>query len=252
MGLLVRDPQRNRTNWVRNDPTVMSVMEHLEDLRRALVIVIAAWLVCSVAAWFFTVDMLRFITHRAALAGPLVGIQPTEMFMVRFKVAIAAGTLVGSPVIFWQLWWFVSPMLRIRQRRATLALIGATVFFFLLGVAVCFFALPLIMHVLTGFAPAGVMQYVPRANDFLGFLLGLCVAFGLVFELPVVLWLLGMMGIVSSGWLWKNRLYWILGLGLLANFMTPGGDPLITPLVVFVPLLIFYLGTTLLLRLSGR
>ena len=251
MGLLLRDPQRNRTSWVRNDPTTMSVMEHLEDLRRALIIVIVAWLVSSVVAWFFTVDMLRFITHRAGL-GSLVSLQPTEMFMVRFKIALAAGTLVASPVIFWQLWWFVSPVLRIRQRRATLVLIAATVFFFLLGVAVCFFALPLIMHVLTGFAPSGIMQYVPRANDFLGFLLGLCVAFGVVFELPVVLWTLGMLGIISSAWLWKNRLYWILGLGLVANFMTPGGDPLITPLVVFVPLLIFYLGSMLLLKLSGK
>jgi Sec-independent protein secretion pathway component TatC len=66
-----------------------------------------------------------------------------------------------------------------------------------------------------------------------------------------VLWTLGMLRIISSRWLWKQRLYWIIGLGLLANIMTPGGDPL-TPLLVFVPLIIFYLGTTLLLRISGR
>jgi Sec-independent protein secretion pathway component TatC len=68
----------------------------------------------------------------------------------------------------------------------------------------------------------------------------------------VVLWTLGMMGVISSAWLWSNRFYWVTGLGLLANFMTPGGDPLVTPLVVFVPLISFYLGVTLLLRLSGR
>ena len=61
-----------------------------------------------------------------------------------------------------------------------------------------------------------------------------------------------MLGVISSGWLWANRFYWVSGLGLLANFMTPGGDPLVTPLIVFVPLLSFYLGVTLLLRLTGR
>jgi sec-independent protein translocase protein TatC len=95
------------------------------------------------------------------------------------------------------------------------------------------------------------MQFLPNASDFLSFLLGLCIAFGLVFELPVVLWTLGMLGIISSGWLWSNRLYWVLGLGLLANIMTPGGDPL-TPLVVFVPLIFFYGGSMLLLKISGR
>jgi Sec-independent protein secretion pathway component TatC len=60
-----------------------------------------------------------------------------------------------------------------------------------------------------------------------------------------------MLRIISSRWLWKNRLYWMLGLGLLSNLMTPGADPL-TPLIVFVPLIVFYLGATLLLRIAGR
>lgn len=73
-----------------------------------------------------------------------------------------------------------------------------------------------------------------------------------MFQLPVVLWTLGLLGVISSGWLWRNGFYWVSGLGLLANLMTPGGDPLVTPMVVFVPLLVFYLGATLLLRLTGR
>ena len=60
------------------------------------------------------------------------------------------------------------------------------------------------------------------------------------------------LGVISFGWLWRNRFYWVSGPGLLANFMMPGGDPLVTPVVVFVPLLAFYLGSRLLLKLSGR
>ena len=71
------------------------------------------------------------------------------------------------------------------------------------------------------------------------------------FELPVVLYTLGMLRIISSRWLYRHRFYWMVGLGLLANFMTPGADPL-TPLLVLVPLLIFWEATALLLKLTGR
>ncbi|MGH7921844.1 MAG: twin-arginine translocase subunit TatC, partial [Candidatus Dormibacteraceae bacterium] len=94
-------------------------------------------------------------------------------------------------------------------------------------------------------------QYLPNGSDFLSFLLAISIAFGIVFELPVVLWTLGMMRIISSRWLWQKRLWWIVGLGLVANVMTPGVDP-ITPLIVFVPLIVFYLGSIVVLKLSGR
>jgi len=77
------------------------------------------------------------------------------------------------------------------------------------------------------------------------------IGFGLVFELPVVLFMLGIVGIVKSRWLYKNRPWWFIALALLANFMTPGVDPL-TPLIMFVPLYVFYESTALILKLSGR
>jgi sec-independent protein translocase protein TatC len=77
------------------------------------------------------------------------------------------------------------------------------------------------------------------------------IGFGIVFELPVVLFVLGMLRIISSRWLYKNRPYFFLGLGILANFLTPGVDP-VTPLIMFIPLYIFYEGTALLLKLLRR
>lgn len=228
----------------------MSVVEHLEALRRGLIISAIAWAAASVVAWFFTVEILQFLQHRAGV-GAFQYLGPTGAFMLRFKIALFAGTFLASPVIIWQAWWFVSPGLHVHEKRVVLPMILATSFFFVLGVGFCFYSLPLILHVLNGFAPSGVLNYLPVGDDFIGFLLGLCIAFGIVFELPVILWTLGMLRIISSAWLWKNRLYWILGLGLLSNLMTPGADPL-TPLIVFVPLVMFWGGTTLLLRLTGR
>jgi sec-independent protein translocase protein TatC len=252
MALLIRGPRVGRRGPARDAAATMSIIEHLEDLRRALIIASIAWVACVAVSWFFTDHILGFIKDRAGLHHGLVYLQPTGAFMVRFEIALFAGTVVAAPIIFWQLWWFVSPGLHTNEKRVVLPLIGATTFFFGLGVALCFYALPLVVSVLSGFAPDGVLQFLPSADEFLGFLLGLCIAFGLVFELPVVLWILGLLGIVSSGWLWKNRLYWVAGLGLLANFMTPGGDPLVTPLVVYIPLMLFYGGTMLLLKITGR
>ena len=248
MGLLTRGPRKHAQVTV--DDTRMSVIEHLEALRRGLIISAIAWVLASIVAWFFTVEILQFLEHRAGV-GTFTYLGPTGAFMLRFKIALFAGTFFASPIIIWQAWWFVSPGLHMHEKRVVLPMILATSFFFVLGVGFCFYSLPLILHVLNGFAPAGVLNYLPIGDEFIGFLLGLCIAFGVVFELPVILWTLGMLRIISSRWLWKNRLYWILGLGLLSNLMTPGADPL-TPLIVFVPLVAFWGGVTLLLRFTGR
>jgi sec-independent protein translocase protein TatC len=77
------------------------------------------------------------------------------------------------------------------------------------------------------------------------------IGFGLVFELPVVIVVLGLLRIINSKWLYKNRPWWFIALALVANFLTPGVDPL-TPLIMFVPLYIFYEASALILKISGR
>ena len=138
MGLLVRPAAKTRSR-----AGTMSIIEHLEDLRRALAISAGAWVLCTIAAWFFSVELLRFIVLRAGLPHGLVYLDPTGGFMVRLEIAMAAGTLLASPALFWQLWWFISPGLHRHERRVVLPLIGATTFFFLLGVALSFYALRL-------------------------------------------------------------------------------------------------------------
>jgi len=88
-------------------------------------------------------------------------------------------------------------------------------------------------------------------SQFVSFVLLMVIGFGLVFELPVVLFVLGMLRVISSRWLHKTRPYWFLGLGILANFLTPGVDPL-TPLIMFIPLYLFYEATALVLKLVRR
>lgn len=230
----------------------MSIIEHLEVLRRVLIVVIAAWAVTTIAAWFFSPSIYAFVVHRANLpGGKVVCLTPTCLFFIQLKVALYTGFAIASPVLLQQAWSFVSPGLYLNERRLFGPLVFASVFFFALGMAFAFFSLPLIMHVLLGFSNNGVIEPLLAADEVLGFVLGLIIGYGLVFELPVVIFVLGRIGLVNSRWLWKNRPYFFLGLGLLANFLTPGGDPF-TPMIMFVPLYLFYEGSTLLLRLTGR
>jgi sec-independent protein translocase protein TatC len=227
----------------------MSIIEHLEALRRALIIIVAAWGVATIGAFFVSGQVVHLLIERAGI-GRAVYLAPAGGFLIELKVALYLGLMIAAPVVIQQVWWFVSPGLFKHERRLMLPMIFATVFFFALGVAAAIYALPLYLKVLNGLSPPNV-NYLADIGELIGFILTMVLGFGLVFELPVVLFVLGRLRIISSRWLYKNRPWWFLGLGLLSNFLTPGGDPL-TPLIMFVPLYIFYEGTALILKLSKR
>ena len=227
----------------------MSLVEHLEALRRMLIISLIAWGVATIAAIFISGHVISFLVTRAGL-GHAIYLQPGGGVILQLKVAMYIGIVIAAPVIIQQIWWFVSPGLHAHERRFVLPLVVATITFFAIGVAVAMFALPLYIKVLNSLAPAEV-TYLPDVTELVSFVLIMVIGFGLVFELPVVLFVLGMLRIISSKWLYKRRPYWFLGLGVLANFLTPGVDPL-TPMIMFIPLYVFFEASALLLKLLGR
>jgi sec-independent protein translocase protein TatC len=227
----------------------MSVIEHLEALRRVLIVIIAAWALTTIAAFFVSGQVVEWLVSRAGL-GKAIYLGPGSFVLTRLQVALYIGLIVAAPIVIQQIWWFVSPGLHRHERRLTLPLIVASIVFFGLGVAVALYALPLYIRVLNSFSPPNV-TYLADVTELVGFILIMVIGFGVVFELPVVLIVLGMLRIISSRWLYKNRVWWFLVLGIVANFLTPGVDPL-TPLLMFVPLYIFYEASALILKLSGR
>lgn len=227
----------------------MSIIEHLEALRRALIISLAAWGLTTIAAFFVSGQIVGLLVRRAGI-NQAVYLHPAGGVITDLVVAAYIGFIIAAPVVIQQIWWFVSPGLHRNERRLILPLIVATIVFFALGVAAAVYALPLYIHVLSALAPPHV-TYLADISELIGFILTMVIGFGLVFELPVVIVVLGLLRIINSRWLYKNRPWWFIGLALIANFLTPGVDPL-TPLIMFVPLYIFYEGSTLLLKLSGR
>ena len=227
----------------------MSVLEHLEALRRMLIVCLVAWGIATIGSFFISGHVIGLLVSRAGIQHA-VYLGPTGGVTIQLKVALYIGLVISAPVLIQQVWWFVSPGLHPHERRFILPLVLATIFFFALGVSVAIYALPLYLKILGNLAPPDV-TYLPDISQLIGFVLLMVIGFGLVFELPVVLFVLGMMRIVSSKWLHRTRPYWFLGLGILANFLTPGVDPL-TPLIMFIPLYLFYEGTALLLQLLRR
>ncbi len=227
----------------------MTILGHLVALRRMLIISIAAWGLTTAIAFLVWGRVLQFLIHQGGV-GAVYYTTPAGAFALALKISLYLGFVLASPVIIQQVWWFVSPGLHRHERRLVVPLMGATFFFFAVGIAFAMLMLPLFLRILSGFAPAN-LHFLPFVDDYINFVLVLVIGFGIVFELPVVLYTLGRLGIISSGWLYRNRLYWIVGLGILSALGTPGADP-ITPFFMFIPLYVFFEGTALLLKVTGR
>jgi sec-independent protein translocase protein TatC len=227
----------------------MTILEHLEALRRVLIVSMIAWAVCTAVAFIFWQHLLEFLITRGNV-GHLTYLTPAGGITLALKIALVVGLVIAAPVWIQQIWWFVSPGLHRNERRLVLPLVMATIVFFAIGIAFALFSLPLFMRILSSFAPKDFV-YLPVGEDYLNFILFLIVGFGIVFELPVVIFALGMLGIISSKWLYANRFYWVVGIGILSNIMTPGVDP-ITPLFMWIPLYLFWETTALILKLTGR
>ena len=227
----------------------MTVLDHLSALRRTLIVSILAWSAATAVAFLVWGRVLQLLIHQGGI-GAVYYTTPAGAFTLALKISLYLGFVIASPVIIQQIWWFVSPGLHRHERRLILPLIGATFFFFAVGIAFAMVMLPLFLRILSGFAPSN-LHFLPFVDDYISFVLVLVIGFGIVFELPVVLYALGRLGIISSGWLYKNRLYWVVGLGILSALGTPGADP-ITPFFMFIPLYLFFEGTALLLKVTGR
>ena len=227
----------------------MTVLDHLNALRRALIIVVLGWALTTAIAFTVWGRVLQLLIHQGGV-GAVYYTTPAGAFALALKISLYLGFVIAAPLIIQQVWWFVSPGLHRHERRLIVPLIGATFAFFAIGIAFAMFMLPLFLRILSGFAPAN-LHFLPFVDDYINFVLVLVIGFGIVFELPVVLYTLGRMGIISSGWLYKHRLYWVVGLGILSALGTPGADP-VTPFFMFIPLYAFFESTALLLKVTGR
>jgi sec-independent protein translocase protein TatC len=232
---------------------VMSLVDHLAELRRRLLISVAALVVASAVGWLFEPRLLELLIAplRSITAEGLRFIGLGDAFVIRLKISFVFGLVVAMPVILWQGWRFVSPGLTRRERAVARPWLPLAYVFFLLGAGVAYFVLPFAVQFLLSFAEPGTLEPLITASEYFGFVTTLILAFGLVMQFPLVVTFLAEAGLVTSARLRSVRRYVILAIALFAAAVTPGGD-LVSPFVLGVVMYVLYEFTIQLIRRRGH
>lgn len=235
----------------------MTLVEHLEELRKRLFLALAAIAVCAAAAFFAWEPVLRFletplpaISSKLADGHKLVATGIGEPFAVALKLAIAVGIGLASPVVLYQVWAFIAPALTRRERRYALPFTVLGVGLFAVGIAVGFVVLRYPVAWLIDFGHQDFTLLL-TASAYFTFVAYFLLAFGLVFELPLVLTFLGVVGIVRSVTLRQRRMHILFGLWFASCFITPGADPY-SPVIIGVAFTVLFELSVVLLRLLGK
>jgi sec-independent protein translocase protein TatC len=233
----------------------MPFLDHLEELRWRLIWSLLALTIAFVVG-FVLVDrldvmglLMRPIAPRLA-GGKLFFTSPIEPFMITLKLAFFVGVVLASPVIIWQLWRFLSPALYAKERRVVLPVSLAAVALFLAGVAMAYFLiLPTAIRVLFGFQSQS-LQPIVTAKEYFGFAAQVVIAFGAIFELPLVLLLLVYLRVITAGFLSRNRRFAIAGNAFLSMLLAP--PDLISMTLMMVPVQLLYEVTVVIARIMER
>jgi len=226
------------------DDSRAPLMDHLLELRKRLLLSMAALAVAFAGCLYFARPIFSFLVQPLLRAGQkkLIYTQLFDAFFVEIKVAFFAAMMLAFPVIANQLWQFVAPGLYRNEKRALLPFLLATPILFLTGASLAYFvAIPLALHFLLGFQGnmGGIQQEaLPAVGNYLSFVMQFLFGFGLAFLLPILLMLLERAGIVTRKQLIGARRYAIVGAFAIAAVLTP--PDIGSQLLLALPLVILY------------
>ena len=246
-----------------NDET-MSFWEHLDVLRSAIIKVVVVALLCGIVAFVFKESLFRivlapkyddFVTYRwlfrmsellgADITGSsfnveLISTGLAQQFVIHVKTALCFGAICASPYIIHQLFLFVAPALYEVERRYATRVVGAGYLMFLLGMAVSYFVLfPLTFRFLGTYQVSTDVANMITLESYISTLLTMSLSMGIVFEIPVVAWMLAKFGIINSAFLAKYRKHAFVAILVVAAIITPTSD-IFTLLVVSLPMYLLY------------
>ena len=230
-------------------PGVMSFWEHLEELRSTLISVLVIAGLAAVGGWFVSQPALDVLVSPAL--EKVYFSSPSEALMVRLKVSALVGLLVALPIIVARLWRFVAPGLFQHEKRAVIPVLVSGTLLFYTGVAFCYlFIVPKTVSVLLSFAGARLSPLI-NVTQYFGFVARFCLAFGLAFQLPLIIVLLAALGLLSPQQLWRQWRYGVVVIWILAAWLTPGPD-IMSQIMMGAPLTLLYLLSLLLAFVFAR
>lgn len=217
------------------DDGSMSLTEHLEELRSRIIKSLLGVVFGSCVAYFFLDEITKFL---AAPVGKLYYMQPGEAFFTYLKIDIVAGFLIALPIIFFHVWRFFLPALTFKERAAIGIILPASVILFFSGLAFAFFLImPTALKFFMGFS-SDELQSMFSFQNYFDFVIMFSLPFGFVFEMPLVIIVLGKLGILTSEFLGKyRRIVFFLSFVIGALVTTPD---VITQVAVAIPVMLLY------------
>jgi sec-independent protein translocase protein TatC len=233
-----------------------SLVDHLNDLRKRLLHAILGVAAGMAAVGYFSERLFRWVMLPVIRSLPqnqqqLHYTSYVEPFMVYLKVALYGGIFASAPYALWQVWLFLAPALYRRERRLVVPFLAAGTSLFYAGAAFCYFVvMPAAFPALAAIA-GDDMTPVLTMTEQLSLVLAMLLGFGVVFEVPVVIAFLSMIGVVSAEFLARYRRHAIVVNVALAALLTPTGDPFNLALMA-VPMIVFYEIGILLARVLGK
>ena len=231
----------------------MTFWDHLDVLRSSIIRVLVAASVMGFGVFFlkdYLFDVVLwprcsdFPTYKLLGAEPfqlkLINTELTEQFMIHMKVSLIVGLLVASPYIIYVLFRFISPALYENERRASTRLVVAAYLMFMVGIAVNYFLIfPLTIRFLGTYSVSSDVTTMLTLSSYIDTLLLMCLIFGIVFEIPVISWLLARFGMLKASWMSQYRRQAIVAILVIAAIITPTAD-IMTLLIVSLPIWLLY------------
>ena len=237
-----------------SDPSAMSLVEHLEELRwrivKSLIAVVVGGIIAfifrSQVIWFLEIPLptAQLVLHKLVVTGLAEG------FTVFLKVSLAVGILIALPVILYQVWAFIAPGLLEKEKKYAVPFIFIGIVLFAAGIALGYIVLRFPVQWLISFASTSFDELV-TADSYFTFVAFFMLAFGIVFEIPLVLTFMSMVGIVTGETLKKKRAVAHVGMWIAATFLTPGAD-IYSPVILGVAMSFLYELTILFIRITKR
>jgi sec-independent protein translocase protein TatC len=233
-----------------DDATVMSLVDHLSELRWRLFKAILAVAIGGVVGFIASDQVISLLKDPIPGDDPLLFTALGDAFAIKLKISVVIGIILAMPVLLYQAWQFIAPGLTAAERRAARPWIPLALFFFALGVAIAYIVLPFAASFLLGFTSEDLQPLI-TAGPYFEFVTTMFLAFGLVMEFPIVLFGLSRVGIATSERLSASRRYVILVIAVFSALVTPGGD-IVSPLTLGLTMYVLFELTVFVIRRTGK